>query len=195
MTPEEESYELGDYPEAEEWQLDREPMVELIDQSEADNAAQTEPPEWGGFWRRAGAFVIDAAVIILLAAVMFTLSYVGYKVGLSAHGKSVTWQNVTALLVLLSGGGIVLSGVYFSFFHAAHGQTIGKRLLGLRVVGREMVAITFKQAFVRWLVAAGFAPIGLGFLWVLWSREKRAWHDLAARTWVIREQAQSQPLT
>ncbi len=195
LTPEGESYELGDYSETEEWQLGRERVVELLDQTEADKPPQKEPLEWGGFWRRASAFVVDACVILLLAAVMFTLSYIGYKVGLSAHGKSLTWQNATALLVLLCGGGIVLSGAYFVFFHAMDGQTIGKRLLGLRVVGFEQAAVTFFQALVRWLAAAGFAPICLGFFWVLWSREKRAWHDLLARTWVIRERSHSQPVT
>jgi uncharacterized RDD family membrane protein YckC len=33
----------------------------------------------------------------------------------------------------------------------------------------------------------GVASIGLGILWIVWSREKRAWHDFLARTWVVRE--------
>jgi len=45
----------------------------------------------------------------------------------------------------------------------------------------------FRQAAIRWFAAVGFAPIGLGFLWVLWQAEKRGWHDFAARTWVIHE--------
>ena len=45
----------------------------------------------------------------------------------------------------------------------------------------------YRQALLRWLAAVGFAPILLGFLWMIWSREKRAWHDIIAQTWVIRE--------
>jgi uncharacterized RDD family membrane protein YckC len=71
--------------------------------------------------------------------------------------------------------------------HGLGGQTIGKMLLGLRVVGVERQPPSFRQAALRWLAAVGFAPIGLGFLWVLWQSEKRAWHDFVARTWVVRE--------
>jgi uncharacterized RDD family membrane protein YckC len=138
------------------------------------------------------------------------LIYIGYKVGLSAHGRAVTWGNETPLLFFFSWGGIGLATVYFVLFHGMEGKTIGKWLLGLKVVGKEQGTITFRRAFLRWLgtvgfaplalgsarsllwgdglgvATFGFAPLALGFLWILWSREKRAWHDYLAGTWVIR---------
>ena len=59
--------------------------------------------------------------------------------------------------------------------------------LGYRVALAENGDVTSSQAFLRWLASVGFAPILLGFLWVIWSREKRAWHDIIAQTWVIRQ--------
>jgi uncharacterized RDD family membrane protein YckC len=144
-------------------------------------------PMWGGFLRRAFAFVVDCAIILLMGAFMFLLSYIGYKVGLSAHGKAITMENSQALLTLVTWGWIALSAGYFVVFHGMEGKTIGKWLFGLRVVGAERGEITYKRALIRWLAAAGFAPVVLGFLWVLLSREKRAWHDIVARTWVIRD--------
>jgi uncharacterized RDD family membrane protein YckC len=67
------------------------------------------------------------------------------------------------------------------------GKTIGKSLLSLRVVGAEQRPIAYRQAAIRWLATVGFAPIGIGLLWILWQREKRGWHDFVARTWVIRD--------
>ena len=187
LTPEDEPFELGDYDQTEAWHLYRDPVIELVDQAETESTAETKHVEWGGFVRRTGALVIDGGVIVCLEAVMFTLAYIGYKVGLAAHGKVVRLENAISLMGWFMWGGVGLSAAYFVVFHGIDGQTIGKRLLGLRVVGRQQGAVTFKQAFVRWLAMAGFAPIGLGFLWALWSREKRAWHDLLAQTWVIRE--------
>ncbi|PYJ14581.1 MAG: RDD family protein, partial [Verrucomicrobia bacterium] len=47
---------------------------------------------------------------------------------------------------------------------------------------------TYRQAFLRSLgTVVSVAPLGLGFLWIIWSREKRGWHDFLARTWVIRD--------
>lgn len=142
---------------------------------------------WGGFVRRACAFVVDWAMILLLGSVMFLMSHIGYKVGLSAHGRSVTMENSSGLYFILTWASVALSAAYFVVFHSFDGRTIGKWILGLRVIGAENGDVTASQALLRWLAAVGFAPILLGFLWVIWSREKRAWHDIVAQTWVIRE--------
>ena len=141
----------------------------------------------GGFIRRACAFVVDCAIILLLGFLMFLLSHIGYKVGLSAHGRAVTMENATALYFIFTWAWVGLFAAYFVLFHGMDGKTIGKWLFGLRVVGPENGAVTYGQSFLRWLAAVGFAPILLGFLWVIWSREKRAWHDIIAQTWVIRD--------
>jgi uncharacterized RDD family membrane protein YckC len=88
---------------------------------------------------------------------------------------------------LLSTATTVLATGYFVLFHGMEGKTIGKWLLSLRVVGANNERISYRRACLRWLGTVGFAPLLLGFVWVLWSREKRAWHDYLARTWVIRE--------
>ena len=142
---------------------------------------------WGGFIRRGCAFAVDWAMILMLGFVMFLMSHIGYKVGLSAHGRSVTMENSSGLYFILTLASIVLSGAYFVIFHSLDGRTIGKWIFGLRVIGAENGDVTASQALLRWLAKVGFAPILLGFLWVIWSREKRAWHDIIAQTWVIRE--------
>lgn len=142
---------------------------------------------WGGFIRRSCAFVLDWAMILLLGFVMFVMSHIAYKVGLSAHGRSVTMENSSGLYFILTCASVALSAAYFVVFHSLDGRTIGKWIFGLRVVGAENGDVTLRQALLRWLAAVGFAPILLGFLWVIWSREKRAWHDIIAQTWVIRE--------
>lgn len=157
------------------------PLAEMINHREPDGRL------WGGFIRRGCAFAVDWAMILMLGFVMFLMSYIGYKVGLSAHGRSVTMENSSGLYFILTLASIVLSAAYFVIFHSLDGRTIGKWIFGLRVVGAENGDVTLRQALLRWLAAVGFAPILLGFLWVIWSREKRAWHDIIAQTWVIRE--------
>jgi len=157
------------------------PLLEKINHSEPASRL------WGGFIRRTCAFAVDWLMILLLGAVMFVMSHIGYKVGLSAHGRSVNIENSTGLYFILTCASVVLSAAYFVIFHSLGGRTIGKWIFGLRLVGTENNDVASSQAFLRWLAAVGFAPILLGFLWVIWSREKRAWHDIIAQTWVIRE--------
>jgi len=65
------------------------------------------------------------------------------------------------------------------------GATLGKKVLGLRIVNAAGTKPTVGQAIVRYL---GYIPSSfcyLGFLWILRS-EKRGWHDLLAGTYVVR---------
>ena len=144
---------------------------------------------WGGFFRRLGAFLVDICIIVLLGALMGSMIYVGYKVGLSAHHRFLSWNNAGPLFSFLTLAWMGLITVYFVTFHGMEGKTIGKWLLGLRVVGMDQRPISFRRALLRWIgtVGLGCASLGLAFLWILWQREKRGWHDFLARTWVIRD--------
>jgi uncharacterized RDD family membrane protein YckC len=187
LTPEE-PYELGDDRELDELAMAPQGKAETENcAAEAARAPVTEV-RWGGFFRRFFAFLLDVVAIVLLASVMGLLSFIGYKVGLSGYGRPITWRNGVPLLFLLTWGSIFLATLYFVVFHGGEGKTIGKWLLGLRVVGPEQSAVSYSRAFLRWLIMVAFAPLGLGFLWILWNPEKRGWHDYLARTWVIRDQ-------
>ena len=77
-------------------------------------------------------------------------------------------------------------------FRAATGQTIGKRMLGIRVYdfGGSGGPIGYGRAFIRWLgrIISGI-PCYLGYLWMLWDKEKQTWHDKLATTVVVPESA------
>ena len=143
--------------------------------------------QWGGFFRRAGAFIVDLLVLTILTLLLFYLAYVGYSVGLAAHDQSLSSDNLDVFLLFLSLGWIGLVTGYFVLLHGMEGKTVGKWLFGLRVVGPDQEPITYGRALLRWIATWVSAIFGLGFLWVLFSGEKRGWHDLLAGTWVIRE--------
>jgi len=178
----EEPFELDQHVEAEEWRFPTETEPRPITE---------EPPvaarRYGGFFLRATALLIDCFVVAMLALVMALLAYVGYKVGLAAHQRPITGSTLMPLATLLTAASSFLAMSYFVVFHGMDGKTVGKWFLGLRVVGADNERIGYRRACLRWIAAVALAPLLLGFLWVLWSREKRAWHDYLARTWVVRE--------
>jgi uncharacterized RDD family membrane protein YckC len=187
LTAEEEFLEPSAQSAIDKWEFPLEPSPPPLPPTEEISARAQAPIRWGGFWRRTVALLIDVIMVSAFSAAMAYLSYIGYKVGLAAHGRTVTWDNVTPLFVWLTWGCLGLATAYFVLSHGMGGKTIGKWLMGLRVVGADQTEVTCRQAILRWLAMVGLAPLALGFLWVLWSREKRAWHDLLARTWVVRE--------
>jgi uncharacterized RDD family membrane protein YckC len=187
LTADEPPLEIDEPAEADPWQFSphRELNLSAVEKTEV---ALTEL-HWGGFFRRVLAFCIDLLMIFLLCAVMSVMAYIGYKVGLSAHHRLLGWQNAAPLLSILTLADIGLATTYFVVFHGMDGKTIGKWLLGLRVVAADHRPVTYQRALLRWVgtVGLGLASFGLAFLWILWQREKRGWHDFLARTWVIRE--------
>lgn len=145
--------------------------------------------QWGGFFRRTCAFFVDVMVLSILSLLFFYLAYVGYSVGLAAHNQTLSEENRDIFLLFLALGSVGLATGYFVLFHGMEGKTVGKWLLGLRVVGPGLESISYSRALLRWLGTLISAVFGLGFLWILFSREKRGWHDLLAGTWVIRERS------
>jgi uncharacterized RDD family membrane protein YckC len=66
-----------------------------------------------------------------------------------------------------------------------NGQTIGKKILGIRVQG---VSGDWGKSIVRSLMKILSAlPLGLGFLWMLWDPASQTWHDKVAGMSVVKE--------
>lgn len=164
-------------------ELDR--LSEGIKREEVD----ASEVRWGGFLRRTCAFFVDILVLSLLSLLLFYVSYVGYSVGLAFHHRPLSLENAGVFLRLILLAWLFLAAGYFVLFHGMEGKTVGKWLLGLRVVGAHQKPITYSQALVRWFGTLFCTFIGTGFLWILFNRERRGWHDLLARTWVIRERS------
>lgn len=91
-----------------------------------------------GFWRRICAFFIDGAL----------LGIVGIAIGVIAYD----------FFAELGGGGIILGFIiaflYYGILNSSigNGQTIGKRLLKLQVVGKGMETISPAKSFLRFTV-------------------------------------------
>jgi uncharacterized RDD family membrane protein YckC len=79
-----------------------------------------------------------------------------------------------------------MSALYQIYLGGILGQTVGKRLFGLRVIsaqGRSPGPVIACLRFVT--MALSLALAGLGFLWCLFDRERRALHDHLSGTYVI----------
>jgi uncharacterized RDD family membrane protein YckC len=66
--------------------------------------------------------------------------------------------------------------------------TPGKLVTGIRVVHAETgERLTFAQAVIRYLgYIVSFVPLLIGYFWMLRNPRKQTWHDLLAKSVVIR---------
>ncbi len=148
---------------------------------------------YAGFVTRLIAFVIDIVIVTLFIGAMWgTLSLLLGFFNLSLIGLLSTIAEAGTLfhqlIVFLTGFGFtfIVALVYNVFFWMFGGKTLGKAVMGVRVIGPQGARMTFWRSVRRylgyWLAAL---PFFLGFLWVLITDERIGWHDKIARTHVI----------
>lgn len=113
------------------------------------------------------------------------------------------WMAVSAIVLVLRGnqplaplsiGQWVLwfgcwgvAGGYAVFSWRRGGQTLGMRPWRLKVCAVDGGTARLGALWLRYAVASvSLAVFGLGFLWSLFERERRTWHDLASDTVMLR---------
>ncbi|MCY1405441.1 RDD family protein [compost metagenome] len=75
---------------------------------------------------------------------------------------------------------------FFAKFWTHSGQTLGMQVWGIRVQNPDGSAISLMQALLRFVIAIGsWLCLGLGFLWMLWDKDKRTWHDRYSESVVV----------
>ncbi|HSJ72520.1 MAG TPA: RDD family protein [Acidimicrobiia bacterium] len=134
-----------------------------------------------GFVTRLFAFVADAAVVAGIIAIggwiAVLIDNVIAQVGLDLR---ISLGAIYVFLIPL------IIGLYFVMFWSLTGRTIGKWLLGLRVIGHDGHPPTIGRSILR-VGGYGLSAIvfWIGYVWVLFDDDRQAWHDHIARTWVI----------
>jgi uncharacterized RDD family membrane protein YckC len=76
--------------------------------------------------------------------------------------------------------------LYFGWFWAHGGQTLGMRSWRLRLVTADGSRVPWGQALVRFLGACvSWLALGAGFLWALVDPDRLTWHDRLSGTVIV----------
>jgi uncharacterized RDD family membrane protein YckC len=122
------------------------------------------PPDYAGILPRAAAFMIDFVLLSFLEALLLFGS-----------------QAATGGIVLL-----VLGAAYFWFCWVDQsGQTLGNRLMRIRVVKVDGGPLNTPDALLRYGGYLINMLLGLGWAWAIIDERRQGWHDKMARTIVI----------
>lgn len=82
---------------------------------------------------------------------------------------------------------VVVCFAYFGACWRYAGMTLGMRSWHLRIVSSNDQPVSWPRCLLRFLVGIiSLAALGLGFLWALIDRRNRSWHDLAAKTLLLK---------
>jgi uncharacterized RDD family membrane protein YckC len=131
-------------------------------------AATAAVGEKAGAGQRFLAFVIDAVILGVVNQILTSLS-----------GQDPTTSTGLSTLV-----GIVY---VIGFWQAWNGQTPGKRVMGIRIVKADGSAFGLVPAILRYVgyFVSGIVLL-LGYIWILFDKDKQGWHDKIAGTYVVK---------
>lgn len=148
-----------------------------------------------GFWRRAVAAAVDLAIVLPIAALLGWIASAVSGVGLPAMKIGLLDIDLWIDLVLAMDPGLVMAMVltwaigltYLAVFHIARGQTLGMRVMKMKIIDVYGESPAPRRCLVRVLgYVVSVATLGLGFLWIGFDSEKRGLHDWIAGTYVVR---------
>lgn len=118
---------------------------------------------YAGFWIRVVSGLIDAVVI---AAIGFLVRLI--------IGES------DAVSIIIG------AAYHIGMWVKNDGMTLGKKVMGLKVIQTNGQAIDIKTGVIRYIgyIVSGMV-FAIGFIWVAFDSKKQGWHDKMASTYVI----------
>ena len=125
---------------------------------------------YAGFWIRFVAALLDSVIIVALSVIVATVFA------------------VIKLAVVGSLAQLVLAIGYYVWFQSRTGQTMGKKVMKIKVVNTAGVTPslgTFALREILGKLASGLI-LGIGYLMVAWDSKKQGLHDKIASTYVVR---------
>ena len=138
--------------------------------------------EYGGFWIRFGAKIIDG---IAIGVIQWCISFaIGIVVGVSS---SPTPGGMTTFVIMSNIFNIGIAATYTTWFLGRFAATPGKMALGLKVIMADGDKVSYMRAFGRHFseILSGIL-LCIGYLMAAFDDEKRTLHDRICDTRVVK---------
>jgi uncharacterized RDD family membrane protein YckC len=165
------------------------------------NAQATALPrvEYGGFWLRFLAYLIDGAVILIgICIVAIPLVFLtGFGAFLSDLHPEEDWNErgpwvIFAFVFFFATVSLVVTWLYHALMECSEWQaTIGKKVLGLVVTDMEGRRVSFGRATGRHFakIVTNMVPVFIGYIMAGFTDKKQALHDMIAGCLILRRES------
>jgi uncharacterized RDD family membrane protein YckC len=147
--------------------------------------------QYGGFWIRVLAYIIDYFIVNFATAILFVVFAVGIAVAEPSD------EAAGGALVLVWGGTLVIDWLYHAIMESSSWQgTVGKKGLNLVVANTAGERISFGRATARYFAKILSALVLLiGYFMVGWTQRKQGLHDLIVDTVVYKAREPNEIVT
>lgn len=154
-----------------------------------------------GWWRRAVAFIIDQALIMVILVPCFTF-LMGVIFTSSTQVDAVKDNLNGTILLSIFCFSVVVNMIYYGFSMSRsgerHGQTFGKQLMNIKVIREDEKPLTLTYIYLRqivviqllvncllMIVSLTLLPI-VNYIYPLYDNKRQAIHDKIVSSRVIR---------
>lgn len=155
---------------------------------------------YAGFWKRAVAFFIDG-IILSIPSVLFSFATVGsqlFSAASAVNGAAPSPAVPSALgkwmlgMMAMWALNIILLWLYHAIMESGkHQATVGKIVMGIKVVGLNGERISFARATGRTFAKfISHMPLYFGDYMAGFTKHRQALHDLIAATYVVNKNYQ-----
>lgn len=141
--------------------------------------------EYAGFWRRLGAFMIDALIVGSMNWVLTSPWRWIFSFFRPWHSEG--WLSPVFYHDPFFGITVVIAAIYCVVFWHWRGQTPGKILMNIKVLKEDGTHLTLSGAIVRFLgYFVCFLTLGIGFIVLAFDERRQGLHDKIALTVVVK---------
>ena len=133
-------------------------------------------PTYCTLWRRLLVMMYDAVILL-------GLLIVGSALALPfGETQKIAFQDFWFTLWL-----VFVCFAYLGGCWHYGGMTVGMRAWRVNLISTDGNTISWPKCLLRFLLAIfSLAVMGLGLIWSLFDQQKRCWHDIGARTLLVR---------
>lgn len=159
-------------------------------------AANLDTAQYGGFWVRFLALLIDAVLLGFIQFLVIAPIMAAIGLGAASSPEAFDPENGLAAFSAMTGAigliqvvNLLIGLLYFALMESSKNQgTLGKMALGLKVVDSQGMPLSFGKAILRYIgkIVSG-AILLIGYLMAAFNPRKQALHDMIAGTFVIKK--------
>ncbi len=127
--------------------------------------------------KRLGALILDMLIPSVALFLIFVVAGAGASTGTDA-GVGIG---------MIFGIILFIGYIIWAFILFVNGMTPGKKFLGIRVIKEDGRDVGFFTMLIREVIGKTISGMifSLGFLWILFDKDKQGWHDKLVSTYVV----------
>ena len=147
-----------------------------------NEVSQIQQIRYAGFWVRFAAYCIDKIITAPIVGIIFSVVSIFSKKFLSRENSFYQIEEFISYVIIFP-----VMWSYFIFMTYKYKATLGKMILGIKVVSDKEAELNLGQIILREIIGKLISSLSfsIGYIIAAFTNKKQALHDIIAHTTVV----------